>query len=235
MDREMWNRQVPALANQFHVVRYDIRPFGASSQVTTPYAPIDDLLRVIDRFGAKRAHLIGHSFGGNVALDFAMAHPDRVASLALVGAAPTGSTMPEEERKAAGAVFAAIKDGDDAIVRAWIAQPMWKVSVARPEIVKELDAITRRSLTVFRMTAPPFTPTPTMMDKLVSIKAPTLIVVGDRDSAGVREAAGRLAAGIPGAVTQVVAGADHALPIGWADELNAAVLRFLTALPRDDR
>jgi pimeloyl-ACP methyl ester carboxylesterase len=135
----------------------------------------------------------------------------------------------------AGAVFAAIKDGDDAIVRAWIAQPMWKVSAGRPEIVKELDAITRRSLAVFRMTAPPFTQTPTMMDKLVSIKAPTLIVVGDRDSAGVREAAGRLAAGIPGAVTRVVAGADHALPIGWAGELNAAVLQFLAALPRDDR
>ena len=63
-------QQVPALARQFRVIRYDIRPFGQSSPVTQPYAPIDDLRAILDRFGVRRAHLIGHSFGGNVAIDF---------------------------------------------------------------------------------------------------------------------------------------------------------------------
>jgi pimeloyl-ACP methyl ester carboxylesterase len=234
MDRGMWDKQVPALARQFRVIRYDIRPFGQSSPVTQPYAPIDDLRAILDRFGVRRAHLIGHSFGGNVAIDFAIAYPDRVASLALVGAAPAGlAAWGDEEREAAAAVFAAIEEGDDAVVRAWIAQPMWRASAARPEVVNELDAITRRSLAVFRMSTAPFTQMSAVTDNVAAIRAPMLVVYGDRDSASIREAGDRLAASVPGAVKQVVPGADHALPIGWASELNSVVLSFLTSLSRD--
>ena len=86
---------------------------------------------------------------------FALLHPDRVASLTLVGAAPNGYVGPENERKAAGAIFAAIKDGDDAILSAWLKHPMWTEAQKRPELMKTLAATTRRNLGAFRMTFAP--------------------------------------------------------------------------------
>jgi pimeloyl-ACP methyl ester carboxylesterase len=230
MDRTTWDAQVPALARQFRVIRYDIRPFGESSRPDKPYNVTDDLLRLLDHLKIARAHLVGHSFGGSTAVDFALLHPDRVASLVLASAGLSGFVGPEDERKAAGAVFAAVKDGDDAIVKAWLAHPIWKVSQGRPDVRQKLEAITRRNLAPFRMTFAPFVPvTPPAIERLKDVKSPTLVLVGDADTPGNRKAAELLATGIPGASTEVIKGADHGLPIGWADEFNAAVIAFLSA------
>ncbi|MGQ0733701.1 MAG: alpha/beta fold hydrolase [Acidobacteriota bacterium] len=235
LDRRSWDRQWAALSARFRTIRYDIRPFGESSRPEQPYRTHEDLLRVLDHLQVGRAHLVGHSFGGGVAIDFALVHPDRVASLLLVASAPTGFVSPEEERKAAGAVFAAIKDGDDAIVSAWLAHPMWRAAQSRPELMKELDAITRRNLAPFKMTFAPYVPlTPPAVGRLAEITARTLVVVGERDTPGIRQASELLVARIPGATLRVVSGADHALPLGWADELNAAAVAFISgeATPR---
>jgi pimeloyl-ACP methyl ester carboxylesterase len=117
MDRRSWDHQRPAFARRFRVVRYDIRPFGESSRPEKAYSVPGDLLRLLDHLKIGRAHLVGHSFGGGVALDFALLYPERVASLVLAASPPSGFVGPEEERKAAGAVFAAVKAGDEAIVR----------------------------------------------------------------------------------------------------------------------
>jgi pimeloyl-ACP methyl ester carboxylesterase len=132
-----------------------------------------------------------------------------------------------------GAIFAAVKEGDDAIISAWLKHPMWAVSQGRPEVIKAIESSTRRNLRVFRMTAPPFVPlTPPAVGRLGEIKAPALVVVGDRDTPGNRQASDVLAKQIPGATLRVIAGADHGLPLGWADELNAEALRFLAAARR---
>ena len=128
------------------------------------------------------------------------------------------------------AIFAAVKQGDDAIVQAWLAHPMWKVSRERADLRAELDQITRRNLAPFRMAAPPYNPlTPPAVGRLAEIKAPTLVVSASGrlggQSAGVR-AAGKQ---IPQAKSVVMPGADHALPIGWSRELNEAMLAFLAA------
>jgi 3-oxoadipate enol-lactonase len=226
MDRRSWDRQVPVLAKRFRVVRYDIRPFGESPRVDKPYSVADDLLRLLDHVGAPRAHLMGHSFGGNQALEFAVRHPDRVASLILVSASPPGFAAPEDERKQAASVFGAVKEGDDAIVRAWLALPLWSEVRSRPDIMRELDAMTRRSLHAFKMTAPPFAP-PDAPAAIEGVKAPTLILAGDRETPGITQATKILGDRLPNAQTIIVPGADHALPLGWPDVFNAAVMKFL--------
>jgi pimeloyl-ACP methyl ester carboxylesterase len=233
MDRRTWDRATTALARDYRVVRFDIRPFGESSVPASPYSVPDDILRVLDALKIARAHLMGHSFGGGMALDFTLLHPDRVASLMLVSAGPGGFVPPDDERKLAGAIFAAVKNGDDAIVAAWLAHPMWAESRERPELRAELEQITRRNLAPFRMAAPPFVPlTPPAMGRLAEIKAPTLVIVGDRDTPGNRMASEQLAKGIPGARSLVVAGADHGLPLGWSRELVEAALGFVAAARR---
>ena len=233
MDRGSWDRAFPVFARDFRAVRYDIRPFGESTRPDKAYSVPDDLLRLLDHLRINRAHLIGHSFGGALALDFALLQPDRVASLVLVAAPPNGFVGPEDERKAAGAVFAAVKDGDDAIVKAWVNHPIWSVSRTRPDVLEELEVSTRRNLAPFRMTFAPYLPvTPPAVDRLVDVKVPTLVVIGDRDTPGNRQGAELIAAKVPGARLHIIAGADHGVPLGWSDELTAAAVGFIRAARR---
>ena len=233
MDRRAWDRQVGPFAKQFRVVRYDIRPFGESSRPDKAYKVEDDLLRLLDHLKADRAHLVGHSFGGSAALDFALVHPQRVASVVLAAAGPSGLVPPEEERKLVGAIFAAVKNGDDAIVKAWLEHPMWSVAKTRPELLKELEASIRRNLGPFRMPAAPFVPlAPPAIERLREVRVPVLVVVGDRDMASMTQAADLIGKQVPGATVKVVPGADHALPLGWAEEFNAAAIGFISTARR---
>ena len=109
MDRKSWDHQFPVFARRFRVIRYDIRPFGESTRPDKPWLVPDDLLAVLDHLKIQRAHLVGHSFGGAAALDFALLHPDRVASLVLVSAPPDGLAQPPDEVKQSAAIFAAVK------------------------------------------------------------------------------------------------------------------------------
>ena len=233
MDKGSWDQEFPVLARDFRVVRYDIRPFGESTRPDKAYSVPDDLLRVLDHLKIDRAFLMGHSFGGALAIDFALLHPERVAGLVLVSASPNGFVLPEDEQKAGGAVFAAVKEGDEAIVKAWIAHPIWSVSRTRPEVVKALDAITRRNLAPFHMTFAPYIPLrPPAISRLGEITAPTLVVIGDRDTPGNRKGAELAASSVRGATLRVVAGADHGLPLGWSEELTSAAVGFMRAARR---
>ena len=165
--------------------------------------------------------------------NFALQHPDRVDRLVLAAAPPGGFKPPEDEVKLIGAVFAAVKNGEEAIVKAWLDHPMWRVSRGRPDVMKELDASVRRNLAPFKMTFAPYLPVrPPAIERLGAVRSPTLVIVGDRDMPSIREAAALEAKRIPGAIMKVVAGADHGLPLGWADEFNAAVIAFLSAARR---
>jgi pimeloyl-ACP methyl ester carboxylesterase len=75
-----------ALARDYRVTTYDLRGHGYSQMTPTGYTSADmvgDLLALLDHAGVQRAHLVGHSFGGVVALHCAVLHPERVASLTI--------------------------------------------------------------------------------------------------------------------------------------------------------
>ena len=230
LDRHTWDRQVPALAARHRTVRYDKRPFGESTLPDQPYKTTDDLLALMDALKIERAHLVGHSFGGGVAIDFTLEHPSRVASLALVNSGVTGASMPADEQQQAMQVFISAKESEAKAVDAWLALGLWSASRARPEVMKSVERITARNAARFRMAAPPFAPiTPPAIGRLGEIRSPTLVVTGDRDTPGNRASSESLAKGIPDARLVVIPGADHAIPIGWAKELNEALLSFLAS------
>ena len=86
-NRSNWRRQLPAFAPQFSCAAWDARGYGASEDYEGPLAFDDfavDVLRVLDHFGAARAHLVGLSMGGRIAMRTALLHPERVATLTLV-------------------------------------------------------------------------------------------------------------------------------------------------------
>lgn len=71
----------------FRVTLFDLRGHGYSTMTETGYSAASmgvDLLALMDALRIRQAHVIGHSYGGGVALEFAVEHPDRVSSLGLM-------------------------------------------------------------------------------------------------------------------------------------------------------
>jgi 3-oxoadipate enol-lactonase len=80
LDLRMWDPQLPVLAARCRAVRYDCRGFGASGPLdpAVPYTHAGDLIALLDHLAIADAVLVGLSFGGRVALQTALAAPDRV-------------------------------------------------------------------------------------------------------------------------------------------------------------
>src|SRR6267143_1814603 len=86
----LWDRQFLPFAREHRVIRYDARGFGRSERPDAPFKAYDDLRAVLDALGVARAALVGLSLGGLTAIDFAIAHPERVSALVLVNAGLSG-------------------------------------------------------------------------------------------------------------------------------------------------
>jgi pimeloyl-ACP methyl ester carboxylesterase len=77
---------MPGLAGRGRVTAYDLRGHGYSDVTASGYTSADmagDLGELLDQLAINRAHLVAHSFGGSVALQYALLHPARVLSLTL--------------------------------------------------------------------------------------------------------------------------------------------------------
>ncbi|KDN87938.1 alpha/beta hydrolase [Kitasatospora cheerisanensis KCTC 2395] len=84
-DRRMWDGQWDALREAgYRVVRCDFRGFGETPCADAPYSNLTDLEELLDELGIDRVSLVGSSFGGNMATQFAALHPERVHSLTLL-------------------------------------------------------------------------------------------------------------------------------------------------------
>jgi len=122
-DRRSW-REVGALlgAAGRDVVAYDRRGFGDVAPPDGPFRHVDDLLAVLDAVSPDApAWLVGSSMGGEVALDAALAAPDRIAGLVLLAPAISGDPEPDDD------AYDAATDGlASAIDAAWTAGELEK-------------------------------------------------------------------------------------------------------------
>src|SRR5436309_15625769 len=87
-----WREQIPVCADHFRTIAFDTRGTGRSPVPDVPYG-IDELTQdAADVLGGRKAHIVGLSMGGYVALTLALARPELVRSLVLVG---TGAGGPD--------------------------------------------------------------------------------------------------------------------------------------------
>jgi pimeloyl-ACP methyl ester carboxylesterase len=83
-------RVVPELQTEFRLLTYDLRGHGRSDAPPVGYTTSDmvrDLKGILDGLGIERADIVGHSWGTDIALHFALLHPERVSRMVLVEAA----------------------------------------------------------------------------------------------------------------------------------------------------
>ena len=242
-DRRLWDAQVEPFAEAHRVVRLDLRGFGESALPGGPFSHVDDVRALLDHLEIERAALVGNSFGGRVALDFALIHPERTTALVLVGSALTGyeasaamDAFDEEEE-------AFLDDGklDEAVelnLRTWLDGPERESAPVSPELRARVAEMQRSSLeTLVRAyegspePGPIAWADPPAATRLAEVPAPTLVVVGKLDQPDFRAISERLGAEIPGAETAALDTA-HLPALERPEEFNRLVLGFLARAGR---
>lgn len=94
-DRRMWEDPLfAALAQDHRVIRYDRRGYGETTGGGDAYSHYEDLLALLDIWGIERAALVGSSMGGAYSLDAALAAPERITRVALLGSGLNGHEWP---------------------------------------------------------------------------------------------------------------------------------------------
>src|SRR5262249_42601880 len=132
LDARMWEPQFKDFERSLQVIRYDLRGFGRSSlPPTAPYAHEDDLMALLAHLGVARAHVVGLSMGGRMALRFALAYPDATRSLVLAESALDGHKWSAEWQARWSEICETAKAGDlDGAKHRWLEHPLFAFSRA---------------------------------------------------------------------------------------------------------
>ena len=234
-NRHMWDHQLPSLGRHFTVAAWDARGYLDSEDYPGALRFEDfaaDLERVLDAFGAERAHLMGSSMGGRIAIDFYARQPRRVASLIL---ADTSAGSPVQANPAKIEEFLSLRrkpllegktpaDIAPAIARTLIG-PSCPPAVLE-EAIAMLAALRSESYLKTLETVTRFTSFP----QFETIEAPTLVLVGEHDRIATPDYARQMAERIPGAAFRVLAAVGHLSNMEDPASFNDAVLDFLLPL-----
>ena len=232
-DSRMWDEQWQPFAQHYRAIRYDLPGFGQSRLPDGPYAAHAEVAGLLRRLGAERAHVVGVSWGGRIALDFALAYPAMVSALVLVCPSVSGA-QPSEEVRRFGAEEDALLERGDLAAAAELNVRMWVDGPRRaPEQVDRSvrDRVREMQHLAFTIPMPealePVDLEPPAIERLAEVGAPTLLLVGDHDIDEKLALVDRLAAEIPGARKVVFPGAAHVLTMEQPAEFNRVVLDFL--------
>ena len=218
----MWDRQIPELAQQWRVFRYDLPGHGGAPAY--PAGSVADLaerlLATLDGLGVQRFGYAGCALGGAVGVELALRHPERVASLALIAASPRFGTADEFRQR--GVIVRT--NGLDPIART--SPDRWFTAgfaAAQPAITEWAVQMVRTTDPGCYITACEALATFDVRAELGMVGVPTLVLVGSDDQVTGPAEARTLVAGIPDARLAVVPGASHLVPV----EQPAAVTDLL--------
>ena len=231
-NRSNWSDQIEACSAAFHAVAWDARGYGESDDYEGPLDFGDfarDVVRVLDHFGSRRAHLVGLSMGGRIAQDFYARFPDRVATLALCDTMSdfTSTLSPEKRaefvRLRQEPLLAGKEPGDiaDDLVTNLIgpnadeaARQRLGRSIAmlhKESYLKTIEA----SLTFDRSA------------EVEQIGVPTLLLYGEHDRLTPPDVGRSLADRIAGSRFVLIEDAGHLANMEQSQAFNAALLAFL--------
>jgi 2-succinyl-6-hydroxy-2,4-cyclohexadiene-1-carboxylate synthase len=219
-----WEPTIAALGERYRALAPDLRGHGTAADARpVDFASVqaDVLSLAPERFG-----LAGYSMGGRIALDLALAAPERVARLTLIGASP-GIADPDERRarRAADEALADRTEGEgiEAFAAHWSSLPLFAdqppAVAAAAHATRLAQAPTGLAAALRGLGTGVMEP---LWDRLPQLTIPMTLVVGERD-AKFRAIAERMAEGLPEAKVHVVPQAGHAVQLE-APEAVAALL-----------
>ena len=219
-----WGPAIAALGERYRALAPDIRGHGESAALRPVSfdAVRDDVLAL----APERFALAGYSMGGRIALSLALAAPERVARLVLVGASP--GIADAEERRARRAADEALAEriegeGIEAFAAHWSSLPLF---VDQPPAVAAAAHAARLAQSPADLAAAlrglGIGVMEPLWERLPHLEIPVALIVGERD-AKFRAIAERMATALPHAALHVVPDAGHAVQLE-APEAVAALL-----------
>ncbi len=233
LDTRMWDDQFEPLAEHFRVIRYDLRGFGKSALPTgEAYSHVDDLKALLDHFDFPHVYLVGLSRGGAVALDFALTHPNRVLSLVLIDTVLGGFNWSPAQRERDGLVWQLAKEGGiSAAKSSWLAHPLFAPAQRQPAVADRLkEMVADYSGWHFVNSADERYPVPPAAERLGELKMPMLVITGELELPDFHHIADLICQQVLQAHKLVVPGAGHMSNMEAPEQVNAAMLEFLTDL-----
>jgi len=241
LTKEMWDGSFEKMAQQYRVVRYDVRNHGRSRSEEASFAHIADLKTLMDELNIDRAVIMGLSLGGKIAIDFALKSPDRVNGLILVAPGLSGFEFHGPENQLYDEKFnAAAKNGDaekmiEAFMEAWTYGPHRRAQEVEPVVRDKIRSMAQVSLKTWNSQTRELVPSPAAATHLQDIKVPTLAIVGDMDMPNILEIVALLEKSIPHFEKVVIPGAAHMVNLEKPQEFDKAVHRFLGAVYKKGR
>jgi len=233
LDRTIWGGQVAAFSDRYRCITFDNRDVGESTMMSGAYGPremaadVDGLLAALD---LPAAHVVGHSLGGAVAQELALASPDRVRTVSLIATwarndAYTRSLFRTWQRLRTTLEPAAFLEailltgvghtflntvGTESLIQLFLAAPNPQPADA---YCRQVDADLAHDTA----------------DRLGKIFPPTLVVAGGEDKIFPAHHAQQLADGIPGAEFVALPRIGHSPMVEDPEAFNAALAAFFAS------
>jgi pimeloyl-ACP methyl ester carboxylesterase len=239
-DGSQWRRLGEALAPDHELItpdHYGCARIGQwpGDRAFTLADEAEQTIALIDRAG-RPVHLVGHSYGGAVALHVALARPDRIASLSLYEPCPfhllkqlgaRGAAACAEITALAETAGSGVARGDyggavSAFVDYWGGFGTWQAlrPALRDDLVRWAPKLPLEFAAVLRDATP--------ASAYRRLAMPVLILRGEHAPEPTRLIAGMLAPLLPRAHLAVIAGAGHMGPLTHAAEVNRLILQHVT-------
>lgn len=202
-DLTMWDAEVAELRDRYRVIRFDTRGFGSTRTDAVPFSNRADIAALLDHLGEERAHVVGLSRGGHIALDFALEHPDRVRTLTVAAGGVGGYESPLEDEAMWERVDAMSEAKDWDGVAAFETSHWADGPGQSPERVPAIRArVHEWVLTNLRAELEEGRPQP--LDppaeaRLRDLRAPLLVILGTLDDPATNDSMRHLAASVPDA------------------------------------
>ncbi len=218
-DRRTWGPLIPNLEPSFQVVSYDLRGHGEStgdSNGVTVHDDVADLAALVDHLGIAPTHLVANSYGSNIALRFAAAHPELVARLVchepglfdLLESTPAGADIAAREWQAFRELKAMLEGGDSPATAEWYVDHEFGAGTFESFDDAARDRMLHNTHTVLRELEDPDSHRADVA-ALRSSTAPVLLTQGDDTADWVDGVIVELLTILPEAERHVIAGAGH--------------------------
>lgn len=232
-DQRMWDDQIESFAEHHRIVRFDFRGFGRSSMPPGSFSNFDDLRALLDYLEIDNAHLVGVSFGGMVAIDTALAYPDRVRSLVLgapsvAGASPSDRLKQFWQQEEAALAAGDLAQATELNLALWVDGPRRGSEQVNPRVRQRVGEM---QLAIFQMEIPDDIDevelAPPAIGRLAELAMPVQVLVGDLDLEEKLDLADQLRDEVPHCEKVVIPGAAHMLNMEQPERFNRHVQAFL--------
>jgi len=224
LDHHLWDAVVPLLKDTFDLIIPDLRGFGESTTVDTPYTMYDfasDIAGLLDQLGVQKTAIAGHSMGGYVALAFARLYAERVSALALVSSQVLADPPDRKHgryKSAAEVAEKGISGVVDTMTPKFTSNPEWQ-AFARQNMEAQQPAAYIGGLKAMAERVDATTLLP-------AIKYPFVVIHGDADMLIPIERAREVKAALPESHLFEIKGVGHMPMCEAPDETAQALIRL---------